>query len=324
MTHSSLFIINSPFQALCTAEAIKEYNISNYLIVLLRNRNDKRNDKTEKILEDFSLKYTHVFITSFYGLLKKGVLKKFDKSLYNCKYNNVFIGDYYSSSFRLFSLFFTNKNSKTILLDDGSATLLLYEYGLNHIKVKSSNVIIKNKFVNLLTYFRSRQTVSFFSIFKPNNSNLLFVQNSLSVLAVSKKTVNANNSYIIGTSMSEQGMLTEDAYFEHLYRIISKFPNETFYYCPHRVEGVEKLQKIQQQFNIEIFNTEYTIEYDFYKKDIMPHIIIGFGSTALYTLKTIYPNIEAYSILFDSNDEINSLYEVLNNSYKQKGILFIK
>ncbi len=322
MERTSLFIINTPFQALCTIEAIKDYDIKNYYIAIVRNVNDKFNKKTEKILNDFNISFNFIFIKSFYDTLKKGILRKFDSELYNLNIDRIFVGDYYSDSFRLFITFFIKNEVNIILLDDGSATILLYKYGLSHIKLKSTNVIIKRKLINFLMLFHTKKNILFFSVFTPpNNYNILFKKNSLTFLRNNK--YNDKMSFIIGSKMSETGKLSENEYFNYLNKIKARFPNETFFYCPHRKESTEKLNKIKVLFNFEIFNTEYTLEYDIYKKNIMPKIIVGFGSTAVYTLKIIFPNIDAYTISF-YNKKTYNVYKVLNDVYKKQGVKILE
>ena len=324
MDKSSLFIINTPFQTLCAIEAIKEYKIIDYKIVILRNVNDTFNSKTEEILADFNLKFTYIFIQSFFELLKKGILKEYDKELYIKNYDKVFIGDYYSTSFRAFASFFLKKETKLILLDDGVATIFLYEYGLNYILKKTTSTIIKSNVSNALMLFYNKKKIQFFSIFKPSDNNILYKENTLSILKPDEEVSISKKSFIIGAKISEASMITEDEYFLLLKNITEIFPDENFYYCPHRAESTEKLEKIEKEFNFKFFNTEYTIEYDFYKKNISPNIVIGFGSTALYTLKTIYPKLNAYTMSFKSNKTINTFYKILDEVLKKQGIKFIE
>ncbi len=325
MTGSALFIINTPFQALCTIEAIREYNIINPKIIILRNKKDVYNNGTEDILSNFSLVPIVEYIDSFTELIKKGLTKSFNKSLYLELFDKVFIGDYYSSPFRLFASFFIKRNTPLILLDDGSATISLYKNGLGKIKISNKNVWVKNKITNIFFLFYNKQNISFFSIYQPFGKSINYKKNELNFLKQTQNyEVENQKSYIIGSPLSELGMMSEKQYFKYIADFIKKHPNDEYMYCPHRREDKSKVDKLLQEFSLGLFDTEYTLEYDFFIKRIVPQRIIGFGSTALYSLKIINNKTDIYSIKFASKPNVNSLYNTIFNVYKTQGIIIIE
>jgi hypothetical protein len=72
---------------------------------------------------------------------------------------------------------------------------------------------------------------------------------------------------------------------------------------------------------IELFDTKVSVEYDFYVNNINPAIVIGFSSTALYTLKFIYPQAQVNNIYISLSDlELNRGHELLREYYTKCGI----
>jgi hypothetical protein len=82
-----------------------------------------------------------------------------------------------------------------------------------------------------------------------------------------------------------------------LEKVQKEIKNEDVWYCPHRrnKDDVELLE-ILDHYNTKIFNTQVSVEYDFINKGLNPLYIAGFGSTALYTLKLIYPEAIVYNV----------------------------
>ena len=78
--------------------------------------------------------------------------------------------------------------------------------------------------------------------------------------------------------------------------------------------AVVKEVKILDSNNVKMFNTEISVEVDFCSKGINPAVIIGFGSTALVTLKSIFPYSEVFNctIIFE-DEELNRTYKSIED-----------
>ena len=66
----SLFIVSSPFQAVCAIEAVHEYEIYNPVFIILLGSQSGQNSNTLKILHSNNFKNTYeLFYSSFFDIL---------------------------------------------------------------------------------------------------------------------------------------------------------------------------------------------------------------------------------------------------------------
>ena len=112
MVDKSLFIITSPFQALCVKEAIKHFEIANYSIVIITTTNDNRIEQTKNTLSYLDLKFEcHIAgASSFNEIRRIGKL-----ILHDNKYSTVFVGDCCDIWLVSLALFVIQLNGKLIL-----------------------------------------------------------------------------------------------------------------------------------------------------------------------------------------------------------------
>ena len=116
---ASLFIIQTPFQALCAINAIRQLNISNYVLALhLHPQTENRNKQTIELIERYGLKYNlekteAIGPSKLFGLLFQ----------HRGHFNRVFLGTHLYHDGYYYSLKELNNGGDLILLDDGVATV---------------------------------------------------------------------------------------------------------------------------------------------------------------------------------------------------------
>ena len=72
-------------------------------------------------------------------------------------------------------------------------------------------------------------------------------------------------------------------------------------------------------------NTEVSVEIDFVTNDIYPLVVIGFGSTALLTLKYIFPKASIIDLVFHhSDDALVKEYRSIEQEYRKQGISVVE
>ena len=67
---SSVFIVGSPFQALCAIEAIRHFAIDNYEVLLTILKRSPRDDQVRMILDKASVNYREVYFKKEYFFSK--------------------------------------------------------------------------------------------------------------------------------------------------------------------------------------------------------------------------------------------------------------
>jgi len=329
---SALFIISSPFQAICAIEAVYEYKIDSPVFVILQGQQQKVNLTTSKILKKsgFDNRYELVY-NSFIRLMKQASKDINNLGLNKDEYSLIFLGNYFSPTQRVFS---TNccknpKVTKFIYLDDGNSTVEAFLWGLNTIRFQNSNSFFKIGVSQLLFLIKGIYPNEFFSIFSLKSKVYKTTPNSLSFLKNKINKKSPSNIYILGSNLLNMGLVSNVEYLKNLKKIIENihrnFPDEKIYYCPHRGESKDFLQKIKSEFHLEIFRPDYTIEFDFVLKNIHPVAIYSFGSTASYTLKMLYPTMYSYTIIPETNNKlINKSYREIIKYYQKQNIILLQ
>lgn len=311
MDMEALFIVNSPFQALCALEAIDHFSISSPVFLVLSDGNSRK--QTMPLIEDKGrvLLFDHT-TQGIVSLIKRA------KSL-NIKTKRVFVGDYFSLAQYVIAGICAKVGASIYYLDDGNSTLAIFP-PVSKKRYESKNARIGFIAFGLIASIKLIKE-SFFTIYDVSAKNNLVIKNEFKILR-NKFDNKAQAVFIIGTNPSA-------CHFNRDYRIVLKekiqflrnrFPGETIYYCPHRRD-----ETVYGDFfydcGVLLFNTEVSVEVDFYKKNITPVAVAGFGSTALLTLKVLYPNVMAISFKIETdNDSTNKTYSYIGDYFKHIGI----
>ena len=103
----NIFFINSPFQLLCSIEAISEFKTNNNVVVIFNKGKGKTLKQIRTLLSDYESKFNNI---EFIDRELESILGWFDGFRYMDglinkypKVNNIFIGDYRSGLVRHFS-----------------------------------------------------------------------------------------------------------------------------------------------------------------------------------------------------------------------------
>lgn len=149
---------------------------------------------------------------------------------------------------------------------------------------------------------------------------MLIIHNSFEILSSKRVLQQQKGIYIIGTNTSMLG-LDREKYQSTLLQIKKYYNDEITWYCPHRRDN-NSYADFCNVNGIKMFDTRVSVEYDFIQRELYPRVIIGYGSTALYTLKLLYPLAEIHNICFDTKDDhIAKNYIYISEFLKKHGIL---
>ena len=130
-----------------------------------------------------------------------------------------------------------------------------------------------------------------FTIFDLNEGCPLPVEKNTFSSLVPDATLK-KNIYIIGTN-SDMLLFKDLSYSEYLRHLASyiknRYPEEKVFYCPHRRDSHD-YSGLVSDLGWCMFDTKFSVEIDFVQGKLYPLFIVGFGSTALLTLKKIFPD----------------------------------
>jgi hypothetical protein len=322
----SLFVISSPFQAICAIEAVHEYEVKNPVFIILLGKNAEVNSNTLKVLDLNNITNVYkIIFNSFFDLVLNANKRISEFELKLNSYETIFIGDYLSTVQRFFSSCFLSKTSKIVFLDDGNSTIEVFKWGNRASVFRSWGIFIKTIISEISFISYKKKSIEYFTIFDYDTNKFNKKLNNLRFLKSKIKTKKKNGVYIIGSNIYNINFLSKSQYIIYFEKIIRhveiNYPDEPIYYCPHRGEPTDTVELLKSKYKIHEHKSEYTIEIDVIKKSLYPVAIYSFGSTATYSLKIIYPNIDSYSIPLETNRKtFNKCIKEINQFYSKNDI----
>ncbi|PRD51948.1 glycosyltransferase family 52 [Sphingobacterium gobiense] len=302
---NNLFVVASPFQTLSAFEAINRFSQSHEeksCMVIYFGENRNQNEQIKSVIEllhqAFDVDYLFIEYRNSWGyfLSKLKIIKKLSK----LEIKNLFVGHLREYSNRLF---ITNINFQNLYsLDDGAATLTLDK------EISSKNYFIDcHPLFNIGTLIkkmvcsgygladRKKVEVNWFSMFSfsPKNRNDL-IQHSFELLQSFRTNVTKQNEeivYFVGANLVNAGVLKSVIVYQEMLTEVFGSINSSkrIIYLPHRFEDVSELSELFNQFNISVLKLTDIIEIFCVKNGVIPTDIISFYSTALFSLKKIFP-----------------------------------
>lgn len=315
---STLFIIGSPFQGLCLLEAVNHFNITEYDVFVLDSDYGNSTAQTKALLTDKGVSFSTYKVHHAINDLLPFVMKK------HKRYKNIFIGNYYNPTDEAIAAFYGKLHYQLFFLDDGLQALSLFSEKPRNRYGGSRKWEYWFKIYFAIGNLKGRKKPIFFTIFDVKSDKFIIIKNTFQLLK-SQTELQMSGCYIIGTNssiVSFRDYRYLDLLESLLYHLRCKYPNEKILYCPHRRDGNnDNIYKWCSAHNVEWFNTRVSVEYDFVMNGINPHLVIGFTSNALYTLKKIFSESEIQTVFYHCNppksdDEINTIRQRMN----EKGI----
>lgn len=315
---NNLFIIRSPLQLLNAIEAIYHFNLfdSNNILYIIETNGINNSIQLKKLLNIF--KWSEVNLLK--STKKSNFLNyvKIIKKLKRDRYNYLFLGDYGS----IHKIIISNIKSNNIyLLDDGVSSITIY----NKLITNQSSIKDSFKLIRFLPFglsIKKVKEINFFTIFNlKKTDNINIIQNNMKKL---KNDYDINSfSYlkdIIYLGQPLNSITTQESYVKYIEDTINNnFKNDKIKIFPHRGEDIEETANyLKDKFkNIEIFQNTLPIEKYFLENKIYPNTIVSFISTALFTLKILFPKSKIYYIELNQKDIFENKKDIINPMYKQ-------
>lgn len=297
---SIAIVATSPLQIMLAHNICKMYLHSYVKCFIMTYNNDNRYAKCEKLAQEYGYDVQAVHVTNrllshYWGIVKKCILSFINDEDFDMVIQGIFSTFY----FYAFSLNLLKKGGELIITDDGTATFLLEDTKYMDSVVKSP--IYKGIFA--LMNIRKIKHGLFYSIFDNIKSSYFNFKKLKMDLAIQNRS--QEGVYFLGTfqeafaSKFKPAISSEQ--FDNLVKqsvdyLHCKYPNEKIIYTPHGREWESNSLNICDRYQLEYMPTEVSVEVDYPKARIYPKVIVGFKSTALFTLKAIFPLAEVIDI----------------------------
>lgn len=316
------FFVETPLQVINAIEALKyltKADEKNILVIKNPQSNEVRAqiDEVLKFLKQDNLEIILIGKTwpSLYFLR---VMILFFRMLGHIGHQNYFIGEFNSFWMRLLTFVFTK--SEYTLFDDGAATINLHYFKYDFSKYPTHSRVVKAIKTPIFKVLnKGAAKIRLFTMFnlKPYDNQEIFYNNFdyLKSLMIDIQQ-DSEHIYLIGTDFVEAKWMKKGQYLKCINTAINGYieQGKTIIYMPHRNEKLEKLKPIKKQYGdaFNIVQPKMPIEMYFLHQKIKPLFVVGFGSTALYTLGKMFNPQEVVSyVLF--MDEVKDKYLPLMN-----------
>lgn len=309
--NNAIILIKSPFQLLCAINAIKDFEITNYKLYLFNN---ERIDQIISIANYFNLQFKII------PGLRKNVAKSFF-FYYNLffrkfeKYDYLFVGDIRETHIILRGIIWLKMVNSIVYLDDGNVTIPFF---LNKI-VFPFRQKLKMRLINTILYLRKIKKY-YYTIYNVKSSDYIIINNPFKISNCNDSTTNI--SLFIGTNSElfcNYNGIKKDVYLTTLEKILKSISKSAtkFMYIAHGRESFKEINVICNELNIQYIRPDKCIEMYLIEKNYNVISAYGFGSTALYNIKKMYPNSDVRNINFygsntQSCEEAKTISEVYN------------
>lgn len=314
---ANLYVVESPFQLISAMEAKAAFPADKHILFVrygyVQEVDRVNNEQVTRLLKMTTWdeiivspprKYPiFTFAQIIYKIIK--LLKR------NIEFDNIFISIYGPTYQRYFP---ANLAAKTLfLIDDGYNSI---EIQRDYLSINNpSNFhepILKRVVLRLLGLkYMVSQSVNLFTCFNINPvGDQLVIQHSFEYLKNAfshQQSKTVDKVYLLGGNFIESQYLSKESYLRLLGEIARYYYPLKVIYLPHRREMLENLAEIGSIPGISIERFENPVEVEFLFRGSYPIYIALTVSTALFSMKKIFPETIIKVFKLNTN-EVNPLY----------------
>lgn len=297
----ALFLIDTPSQVYNVSDALSSYGIARYDVMI----NDCNRADTFEQLKNRMVTLSPeniIEIPRETGDIEKRieVYAKYLITLKQADYSHVFFSAIRQQWQR--DIVCSLECSNTILMDDGNATVIFYEYLFKNRKFFDFPVDENEERRTRASQCRQEYgisthqptSLSLFTIFDLAPLPWLSVQhNPLDHLTEVDKDVDESSVYILGVGAQTVGYIDLEDYVQLIAATAKLFDDKSIVYVPHRIES-DELQAAILEKGIKVSRFDKPIENQLASMKCIPGTIVSYHTTALFTCAKMFPNANVY------------------------------
>lgn len=299
----SVFVVGSPFQALCAIAAIKNLEITDYYFIAVLSGNT-RDAQLLMCLKKKRINYC------IFKLNKINLLLNVFRNLLPLqgKYERAFIGEF-SASFMLgVALPYLKKHACAVYVDDGNAMVSFLNDTFRSWDKKSTQWVYDTLSEGKGIIPRKH----FYTIYSDiQNDKYLIGHNDISILLENTHyDKEEKNIVFIGTavrSYCSQLDISEDSFYQQINKVFDlirrRYPDDHIVYVPHSNEANNYIKLLCDNYKAEIIFVDTMVEEYVMESPWRPKAIVGLCSTALFNLKQIIPILPTINVLFYERED---------------------
>lgn len=300
----SLFVIDTPTQVFNLQEALIEYRITSYDIIICDCCRADAFVQLQKLLSRLTPENL-IEVPRVTGSIEDRIhiYAQHLPWLKQQQYAQVFFSNIRQQWQR--DIVCSLTDSRAILMDDGNATLVFYRY-----------LFLKQKFFDfpqdpdlqrreIAADVRSKLGVcvnepsrlELFTIFNlPEKPWLSICKNKMTALVHLHQEVNHSQVLISGIGAVELQYLTDDQYISLLNLAQELFPGKQIIYQPHRISSSSLIDKISRQTRLEVVRLNQPVEDWLLHHPCPPATVVSFFSMVLSTISLCFPALQVVSL----------------------------
>lgn len=321
---SALFCIGSPLQAICAIEAIRYFSIQTYQVKVIDD--GARLEQIENFLKQHKIKYDVVAFHSSKLLNILRILALF--FLFKGTFDYLILGDFRLIGKRIQYLPLLKRTGNIIYLDDGNYVVDLVSGKMSFSGFNSFRL----KIIKCYTKLRRIEDYNLFTIFVndiiTSKCKFKIIKNELKFLSCISKRF-SDDIYVIGTNPIGEGGYCRDIRIEYKAYLdkvssflinVAKNAKGQVFYIPHGRDITLDVKATCERLGIRYVRPSICVELFLLSEDAAPKVIYGFGSTSLYLLRFLFPNVTIVNLTMHSKLGEKTVYDSIASLYETKGI----
>ncbi|SFR60321.1 hypothetical protein SAMN04488073_3290 [Marinobacter gudaonensis] len=296
----SVFVASTPLQLISCAEARHAYGCRQEDTLLVIARPDNRETERQMAMLVNTLGWRGGEISYLTKRTFYVRLAALARRLSGCRIERLFIGNKASWIHEVFYRSFDN--SQVIFVDDGLATVKYY-HAIHREGMPSRISVSKRRLLRTLgirTHRAIPQDIVFFTFFPlPSTDQIKIRHHDFPVFRQCFRTTVRDSRLeplvgFLGQPFGGKDRLQRLAL--QIQHIVSSYPGRRIVYFMHRKESRDELQKALAEFPVDVRQAGRPIEVEVALSGHRYLAFFSFASTALFTLKTMFPDIRVVQI----------------------------
>ena len=329
----SVFVVCSPFQALCAIATIRQLKIEDYKLIACFIKGDSRNEQLKKIFADWCVDYVPRQLWRFpFNVVPSMIFILHAIKHRHGKYNRLFLGDFRDHKLFYIGCRYVSDAASVVYLDDGNVTISLLQglipdpaFGKDEMVIKTTSKFRKmDLFKHYLTIYNDIPNLKY---------NISRLDLSGIILNNQGGDMARHGVYIVGTNIDPYCSVlnySHEMFMKKLEKLIvgicDEYPSEAIVYIPHGRDESNYARNLCLKYDCVFHKADVMVELELLNQPNTPMAIYGYTSSALYNLKKIFPHTRVINVLMDG-DENNIFYRrylMTSDYYMKNGIELIK